>query len=64
MKAAELRKKDRKELQKNVQDLRKKLSDIRFKFSSNKLKNVKEASNIKKDVARILTVLSEQNSDK
>jgi large subunit ribosomal protein L29 len=59
MKAQDLRKKDRKELEKQVHELRKKLSDLRFKFSSNKLKNVKEISNSKKDLARILTILKE-----
>ena len=49
MKTSELRKKDRKELEKTVLELRKKLSDLRFKFSSNKLKNVKEINNSKKD---------------
>ncbi|OGZ77650.1 MAG: 50S ribosomal protein L29 [Candidatus Staskawiczbacteria bacterium RIFCSPLOWO2_12_FULL_37_15] len=59
MKTVELKKKDKKELEKIVLDLRKKLSDIRFKFSSNKLKNVKEINNTKKDIARILTILKE-----
>ena len=59
MKTAELRKKDVKELDKNVQELRKKLSDLRFKFSSNKLKNVKEIKNTRKDIARINTILKE-----
>ena len=59
MKAAELRKKDRKELERQVIDLRKKLSDLRFKLSSNKLKDVKGMGNIKKEIARILTVLKE-----
>jgi len=59
MKASDLRKKDKKELQKTVQDLQKKLSDLRFKFSSNKLKNTKEISHARKDIARILTILKE-----
>jgi len=59
MKAAELRKKDKKELEKTVQGLIKKLSDLRFKFSSGKLKNVKEINNSKKEIARILTILKE-----
>lgn len=59
MKASELRKRDKKELEKNVHDLTKKLSDLRFKFSSGKLKNVKEINNSKKEVARILTILKE-----
>lgn len=59
MKTAELRKRDKKELEKMAGDLRKKLSDLRFKFSSNKLKNVKEIKNSKKEIARILTLLNE-----
>ena len=59
MKVQELRKKDKKELDKLVHDLRKKLSDFRFKFSSGKLKNVKEINNFKKEIARIMTILRE-----
>ena len=62
MKAEELRKKDKKELEASIQDLRKKLSDIRFKLSSNKLKNVKEVSNIKKDIAKMMTVINEKSA--
>ena len=60
MKTLELRKKDKKELEKTVETLRKKLSDFRFKFSSGKLKNVKEINNSKKEVARILTIIKEK----
>jgi ribosomal protein L29 len=59
MKAIELRKKDKKELLKSVNELQKKLSDMRFKFSSNQVKNVKEAANTKKDIARMLTIINE-----
>ncbi len=62
MKTAELRKKDIKELHKSVAELRKKLSDIRFKFSANQLKNVKEISNIKKEIARSLTLIQENTA--
>jgi len=60
MKTIELRKKDKKELEKMVQELTKKLSDFRFRFSSGKLKNVKEIKNSKKDIARIFTILKEE----
>ncbi len=60
MKTAELRKKGIKELEKSVTELKKKLSDSRFKFSGNQLKNVKEISNIKKEIARSLTIISEK----
>ena len=59
MKTQDLRKKDKKELEKLVYDLRKKLNDIRFKFSSNKLKNTKEIKNLKRETARILTIIKE-----
>ena len=59
MKTLELRKKDKKELEKHIQEITKKLSDLRFKFSSGKLKNVKEINNLKKEKARILTIIKE-----
>ena len=62
MKTIDLRKKDKKELEKMVHDLRKKLNDIRFKFSSNKLKNTKEINNAKKEIARMLTIINEQKN--
>ncbi len=61
MKIAELRKKDVKELHKNVLQNQKKLSDLRFKFSANQLKNVKEMHNTKKEIARILTIINEKS---
>jgi large subunit ribosomal protein L29 len=60
MKVLELRKKDKKELERSIQEITKKLSDLRFKFSSGKLKNVKEINNLKKERARILTILQEK----
>jgi len=59
MKTEEFRKKDISELEKMVYDLRRKLSDARFKFSANQVKNVKEVSVMKKDIARILTIIKE-----
>ena len=59
MKTAELRKRSNKELEVSVKDLLKKLSDIRFKFAANQLKNVKEISNMKKEIARSLTIMRE-----
>lgn len=60
MDVQDLRKKETAELEKMVQDLKKKLSDFRFKITSNKVKNVKEIENTKKDVARILTIINEK----
>ncbi len=59
MKTNELRKRDIKELKKNVQENAKKLSDLRFKFSANQLKNVKEIHNTRKEIAQMLTIIKE-----
>ena len=59
MQTEELRKKDIESLKKLVADNAKKLSDLRFKFSANKLKNVKEMHNTKKETARALTIIKE-----
>lgn len=59
MKVKETRKKTKQELEKSVFDLRKKISDLKFNFSSNKLKNVKEIKNAKKELARVFTILNE-----
>lgn len=61
MKTIELRKKDEKDLKRSANELTKKLSDLRFKFASGKLKNVKEINNIKKQRARLLTILQENH---
>ena len=61
MKTEELKSKSKNELETMIEDLRKKLSDLRFKFSSNQLKNVKEMSNMKKEIARIFTIIKETN---
>lgn len=60
MKTQEIRKKDKKELEKLVQDLKKKLNDIRFKRSSNQLKDINDQKNTKKEIARLLTVMNEK----
>lgn len=59
MKASELRQKTKPELQKLLQDNREKLRQFRFDLVSGKVKNVREIRQIKKDIARILTILSE-----
>ncbi len=61
-KATELRKRDHKELHKTIKELQGKLSELRFAFSANKLKNVKELRNTKKEVARIMTILNEKKA--
>lgn len=61
MKPAELRQKNKKELERMLEAEREKLRQLRFDLASGKVKNVSEIRKIKKDIARILSQL---NSDK
>jgi len=53
----ELKQKSKEELQKTLEDDREKLRQLRFDLSAGKVKNVREIRNIKKEIARILTLL-------
>lgn len=60
MKITELKLKSKSELQKVLQDNREKLRQIRFNLASGKVKNIREIREIKKDIARILTLLNQK----
>ncbi len=45
------------DLQKELADKRKSLREFRFGVSGSKVKNIKEARNLRKEIARILTDL-------
>lgn len=62
MKTLEIRKRNKDDLERNLNELRKNLSELLFKLAANKLKNVREIRNIKKDIARILTIIKEQKT--
>jgi large subunit ribosomal protein L29 len=62
MRSTELRQKSKAELQKILQDNHEKLRSLRFDLSSGKVKNVREIRKIKKDIARILTLLRNYES--
>jgi large subunit ribosomal protein L29 len=57
MKIAELRQKSKSELEKILKDDHERLRQLRFDLVSGKVKNVKEIREIKKDIARILTLI-------
>ena len=63
MKAKELKQKSEKELQRLLQEDREKLRQLRFDLSAGKVKNVREIRKIKKDIARIMTVLGSKNNN-
>jgi len=55
----ELRQKSKTELQKMLQDSRERLRQLRFDLTAGKVKNVREIRKIKKEIARILTLLKQ-----
>ena len=58
MEATELRKKNKSELQKMLQELKEKQRLLKFNLTLGKVKNVREIRQIKKDIAKILTILN------
>ena len=58
MKIKELEDKTQESLEKLLQEKREKLRQLRFELSQDKLKNVSEIKNTKKDIARILTIIT------
>lgn len=60
MKAAQLRKKPKSDLEEMLSDLQERLRKLRFNLASGKVKNIREIRSLKKDIARILTILEEK----
>ena len=60
MKIIELRQRSKTELQKTLQEKREHLRQLRFDLVSGKVKNVKQIREIKKDIAKILTLINEK----
>lgn len=61
MKAKEMRNLSSKELQKDLNEHREKLLKMHVDLRSKEVKNVREIRKTKKTIARILTVIAEQN---
>ncbi|MBI4653278.1 50S ribosomal protein L29 [Candidatus Kuenenbacteria bacterium] len=59
MKIKELKQKSENELQKILQESREKMRELRFKIASKQLKKVREVRNVKKLIAKILTLLNQ-----
>lgn len=57
MKILELRQKNKDELHQLLQEDRERLRSLRFDLASGKIKNVRGIRRIRKDIARLLTVL-------
>jgi len=57
MKIVELRQKPKKELERLLKEDREKLRQLNFDLAAGKVKNVREIRGLKKEIARILTLL-------
>ncbi|OGI26922.1 MAG: 50S ribosomal protein L29 [Candidatus Moranbacteria bacterium RIFOXYB1_FULL_43_19] len=60
MKIKEIREKNQKEIEKDLIELRNKFTKMKFDISGKQMKNHREIRKIKKDIAKILTVLNSQ----
>ena len=62
MKATELREMTDVELNKQLKDLKAELFNLRFQHAINQLDNPNRIDAVKKDIARVMTVLAEKNA--
>ena len=62
MKATELRKMSSEELNKQLKELKEELFNLRFQHAINQLDNPHKIEDVKKDIARVMTVLHEKNA--
>lgn len=60
MKSEELRKKTADQLHEMLAENREKVRELRFKLASRQLKDLRLLRNTKRDIARIITILKEQ----
>lgn len=62
MKASDFRELSLDELKARVRDLREEVFNLRFRLATGQLENTSKVSIAKRDLARLLTVLSEKQS--
>ena len=62
MKANELRNLSVEELEAKVAELKKELFNLRFQSAVNQLDNPHRITEVKRDIARVMTILSEKNA--
>ncbi len=60
MKARELRQLSEDELRKKEQELRQELFNLRFQKETHQLENVMRIRQVRRDIARVLTVINEK----
>ena len=62
MKATELRTKSCEELEAMLKDLKSELFTLRFQHAINQLDNPHKIVDVKRDIARVMTLLNEKNA--
>ena len=62
MKAVELKKMTTEELQAKLTELKRELFNLRFQHAINQLENPHQITEVKHDIARVMTVLNEKNA--
>ena len=62
MKASELRTMSEKDLSAKLVDLKKELFNLRFQHAINQLDNPHKIADVKKDIARVMTVIGEKEA--
>ncbi len=62
MKAKEIREKSSEELNAKLKELKEELFHLRFQLAINQLDNPHKINAVKKDIARIMTILHQKNN--
>ena len=62
MKAKEIRELSVADLEKKLAELKKELFNLRFQLAINQLDNPHKIEDVKKDIARVMTILHEKNA--
>ena len=62
MKAIEIRKMSAEELEAKLKELKSELFNLRFQHAINQLENPHKIADVKRDIARVMTVLNQKNA--
>ena len=62
MKTNEIRKMSAEELEAKLKELKSELFNLRFQHAINQLENPHKIADVKKDIARVMTILREKNA--
>ena len=64
MKVADVRELDVEELQRRLADTRRELFNLRFQHATGQLENTGQLTQVRKNIARILTVLNQKQQER